>query len=147
MALALLLAAPLPARADEGREWIYATIPFGMSAGYLYTGNWGRALLAPVGLAGLTVGGFYWGLSWGADHATWKDPVGSAVGLLTGPVGGAGLGFLAGTTVILIDQAIQPQPGGPFMAPLISIGTTAALIGIAGSGPGRPKPKEAPPAP
>lgn len=131
LTLSLALAAPLPARADDQRDLLYAAIPLGMSAGYLYTGNWGRALIAPVGLYGVTFAGLAWGWTWGWEHASWKDPIGSFFNVLTGPVVGAGLGFAAGSTVILLDQAFLPQAGGPFAAPLISIGTTAALIGAA----------------
>lgn len=145
-ALAVVLAlgmAQAPARADEpphpqpireSREnhdvfpWS-ALAPIGLSAGYIYTGQGAKAVLAPIGIYALTFGGMVLFFAEAWDRGTWKNPVGSLVDILVSPLLGAGLGFATGAGIVLVDQALTPHAGGPWMAPALSAGVVAVLIG------------------
>lgn len=142
-ALALVLAlglAQAPAQADEAprprqarakREvfpWA-ALAPVGLSAGYIYSGQGTKAVLAPLAVYALTFGGMVLAFSAAWDRGSWDNPVGSLVDIIVSPLAGAGLGFATGSAIVLVDQALTPHAGAPWVAPALSAGTVVLLIG------------------
>ncbi len=120
---------PRPARANvEVFPWSVLA-PVGLSAGYVVTGQGTKALLAPIGVYALTFGGMALTFAAAWDRGSWKNPVGSLVDIIVSPLAGAGIGFASGAAIVLVDQALTPHAGGPWLAPALSAGAVVALIG------------------
>ena len=135
---ASLALAPLPAVAatktkaavhDDDPLPILALIPCGFATGYLLAGRPDRALLAPLGVYVATGAGGVIGLVSAWEKASIKRPAESILGLLLGPVGGMAVGFGISGGIALVDQATSAPPAGPWLAPLLSVGTIGAILG------------------
>ena len=139
LGLAIALAsAPLPALAakkakpvdhDEAPFPIMALIPCGFATGYLMAGRPERALLAPLGVYAATGAGGVIGFMSAWEKASIKRPAESLFGLFLAPVGGMIVGFGISGGIVLLDQATAAPPAGPWLAPLLSVGTIGAILG------------------
>lgn len=121
--------APSPEPKPRGGVPLASFMPLGLTAGYIVTGDGTKAVVAPLVVYGASFAGMVFGFTQAVDRATWKNPVGSMLDLMLSPLGWTMIGFGASTGIFLVDQALSPHAGGPWLAPAVSVGVMAGLVG------------------
>ena len=125
-----LPAAPAEAKVKDVGETLVLLSPLGLSAGYLYTGSWVRAVTVPLGVYALVAVGTTAGCIMGIEQWDPWHPIDTTANGIALPFKGAALGFGLGAGATLLDQAFQPGLGQPWVAPALSVGAVAAILGL-----------------